>query len=87
MSSDDFKTYREAQQERRAKRLPVRQAEIEALVEAGYTVRKLTEFQYRVNDLYDLYPIHRRWHELKTGKRGNYTTGKLAEFIQSKIKL
>lgn len=68
--AEDFKAMRDAQQQRRAKRLPIRQQQIEALAQYGYTVKKLTEWQYRINDTYDLYPIHNRWHNLKTGKRG-----------------
>lgn len=84
MDADDMKEYREAQQKRRAERLPVRQAEIEALAEAGYAVKKLTDYQYRINDTYDLYPIHNRWHHLKSGKRGGARN--LSEFIKQQIK-
>lgn len=85
LDSDDFKQMREAQQERRAERLPIRQAEIEALANEGYAVKKLTEWQYRINDTYDLYPIHNRWHHLKTNKRGGAKN--LADFIREKIKI
>lgn len=69
---DAMREYREAQQKRRATRLPKRQQEIEALAQQGYAVKKLTEYQYRINDMIDLYPIHRRWHNIKTGLRGTY---------------
>lgn len=84
---DDLKAIRKAQQERRAKRLPIRQEEIEDLTKDGYVVKKLTDYQYRVNDIFDIYPIHRRWHHLKTNSRGYYTAGKLLDFIKSNIKL
>lgn len=84
MDADDMKQYRRDQQERRANRLPVRQAEIEALRDLGYDVKKLTDYQYRVNGIYDLYPIHNRWHHLKSGKRGGAKN--LAEFIKQQIK-
>lgn len=84
MAEDDWDQYKEDQRERRAERLPIRQKEIEALAELGYEVKKLTDFQYRINKTYDLYPIHNRWHHLKTGKRGGAYN--LAEFIKQKIK-
>ena len=37
-------------------------------------VRKLTDFQFRVDGRLDLYPIHRRWHDIKTNRRGTYST-------------
>lgn len=80
---DDFQEYRTAQKERRAERLPVRAAEIMSLSEEGYKVVKLTEYQYRINDRYDLYPIHNRWHDLKTNKRGGASD--LCSFIKKNI--
>jgi len=81
MDSDDFKEMREEQQKRRAERLPIRQREIELLASLGYKVEKKTEYQYRINGTFDLYPIHNRWHHLKTNKRGGAKN--LAEFIKS----
>ncbi len=83
MDADDMKQYREDQQKRRATRLPIRQKEIESLSELGYDVKKLTDWQYRVNNLYDLYPIHNRWHHLKSGKRGGAQN--LKQFIINTI--
>lgn len=80
----DWYQYRSEQKERRAVRLPVRQQEIEALAKDGYTVEKKTEYQYRINGLIDLYPIHNRWHNIKTNKRGGAKN--LAEYIKQKIK-
>jgi hypothetical protein len=84
MDAEDFKEMREAQQKRRADRLPVRQAEIEKLTNEGYEVKMLTDYQYRINGEYDLYPIHNRWHHLPTNKRGGAKN--LADFIREKFK-
>lgn len=81
---DDYRAYKDAQKKRRKERLPVRQQEIEALKELGYEVKKITEFQFRINDTYDLYPIHNRWHNIKTQKRGGAQN--LAEFIKKTLK-
>lgn len=83
-SNEDFVTYHEEQKERRAHRLPIRQAEIQSLSEMGYTVKKLTEYQYRINDTYDLYPLHNRWHNIKTNTRGGAKS--LIQFIIEKTK-
>lgn len=82
--SEEWQQYKDEQKERRQERLPIRQKEIEDLVNLGYAVKKLTEFQYRINDVYDLYPIHNRWHDLKTNKRGG--AANLAEFIIKNVK-
>jgi hypothetical protein len=63
---------RDAQQNRRAERLPIRTAEIEELRNLGYRVEMLTPYQFRVNGFFDLYPIHHRWHNTITGSRGEY---------------
>lgn len=73
MDAEDFKDYREAQQKRRADRLPIRQQEIESLAPA-YDVKKLTNYQFRINGTLDLYPIHKNFHNIKTNKRGQYKT-------------
>jgi hypothetical protein len=81
--SDDMKEYKEAQQKRRAERLPVRQQEIEELT-PYYNVAKLTDYQYRINGILDLFPIHRRFHNIKTNKRGNYKT--IIQIINEQLK-
>ena len=63
---------REAQQERRAKRLPLRSAEIESLKSDGFEVKQLTPYQFRVNGQLDLFPIHNRYHDIKRNVRGGY---------------
>lgn len=77
------KQYREAQQERRAKRLPVRQSEIESLT--GYEIEKKSDYHYRINKVIDIFPIHHRFHDLRINKRGNYKPGTLKEFIDKKL--
>lgn len=71
---DDFKEYRKAQQERRAARLPVRTKEICNLVMDGYSVERMTDYQFRINDRLDIYPIHNRYHDIKSGERGGFKT-------------
>lgn len=74
--SEVWKDYRQQQQARRALRLPLRTEEILALRQSNFDVRQLTDYQFRVDGRLDLYPIHRRFHDIKTGKRGTYQTAK-----------
>lgn len=83
-SGEEWSQYKEEQKDRRQERLPIRQAEIESLAGLGYEVKKLTEYHYRINGEYDLYPIHNRWHRLKDNKRGGAKN--LKQFILSTIK-
>lgn len=79
-----WKSIRKDQQERRAARLPGRQQEILDLSAHGFSVKQLTEWQFRVDGKIDLYPIHRRYHVLKGGRRGTYRN--LLVFLRSVIK-
>jgi hypothetical protein len=69
-----WRAARREQQDRRHARLPVRTAEIEALRANGYTVQRLTDYQFRINGRLDLFPIHRRWHDIKANRRGSYVS-------------
>jgi len=71
-----WKAYKEAQQHRRHLRLPKRTGEIEELRADNFRVRRLTAYQFRVDEALDLYPIHRRYHVLATNKRGTYQSAK-----------
>ncbi len=65
---------REKQREKRTKA-------IEGLSVAGYKVRKLTEYQYRINDRLDIYPTWAKWHDIKTGARGEFKGKRVIEFV------
>lgn len=71
-AGDAWDGYKEAQQKRRASRLPVFIKEIKCLSINGFEVKRLTRFQYRVGGRIDLYPTHRLFHDISTGERGNY---------------
>ena len=78
MSDDNEETalwteYRRAQRDRRRARLPGRVEDIQHLVAKGFTVAELTPYHYRVDGALDLFPVHRRYHHLPSGKRGGYT--------------
>lgn len=71
-TTDLWRSYRKQQQARRARRLPARSQEIMDLARAGFEVKRVTDYQFRVDGQVDFYPVHRRFHHLKTGKRGSY---------------
>lgn len=71
-TSEDWREYRRAQQQRRQERHGPRRADILALRGKGFDVVALTDFQFRVDGALDLYPIHRRYHHLPTKQRGDY---------------
>lgn len=81
--SDSWARYKEEQKLRREIRLPIRTEEIHQLED--YEIQKLSEYQYRINGLIDIYPIHARFHILRKNKRGNYTPGKLKEFLKNNL--
>lgn len=54
--------------------LPIRQAEILALRDHGYTVEQKTPYHFRINGTLDLFPVHLRFHFIPTNTRGRYRT-------------
>ena len=78
--SEMWSEYRQAQKDRRAERLPIRQGQIEELKKEGFRVRKLTDFQFRINELLDVYPTHNRFHDLKRKRRGGFRN--VSEFVR-----
>ena len=50
----------------------LRVVEIEALADKGYQVKKVTPYQYRINNRIDLFPTGGKYHDIKTGERGLY---------------
>lgn len=84
MSDDDWSWYKHEQQARRARRLPIRTEEILALKRQGYDVQQKTAYHFRINGVLDLWPIHNRWHDLRTQERGGAKN--LAIFVKERIR-
>jgi hypothetical protein len=57
---------------RKRERREKRTNEIMALTAKGFVVEALTPYQFRVNEVVDLYPVHRRYHALEANQRGTY---------------
>jgi hypothetical protein len=84
MSDDEWGWYKREQQARRAKWLPIRTEEILHLKVQGYEVEQKTEYHFRINGVLDLWPIHNRWHDLRTNKRGGAKD--LAVWVKARIR-
>jgi len=70
--SESYHDFREAAKKRREER---RLSETETLLsfwEDDFDIRKITDYQFRVNSAVDIYPTNKKWHDLKTNKRGCY---------------
>ena len=70
--SDYFRAVREDRRERNSLALEDGARDILALAKAGYDVVCITPYQYRINGRLDLYPTHRKFHDIKMNKRGRY---------------
>ena len=84
LTNEDWQQYRREQQLRREKRLPVRTDAILSLRRQGYIVEQKTDYHFRVNGRMDLWPIHNRWHDLKTQERGGAKD--LAIFVKERFR-
>lgn len=58
-------------------------ADMKRRLEEKYTVEYLTEYQWRINGVVDIYPTNRKWHDIKKNKRGEYRDmhGFLAKYL------
>ena len=72
MPSGDWARYKFEQKQRRQERLPVRIREILGCRKNGYEDKRMTTYHDRINGVIDLYPIHNRWHDVRTNERGGY---------------
>lgn len=71
-TTEMWRAIRHDRQDRRAEQLVPRTAEIHALEQQGFRVRRLTDYQFRVDEVLDLFPARRRYHHIKTQARGSY---------------
>lgn len=79
----EWDQWKHDQQQRRAKRLPIRTEAILHLKVQGYDVEQKTETHFRINGRLDLYPIHNLWHDIKTNERGGAKD--LAVFVKERM--
>lgn len=76
-----FDSFREARKERHEKKLAsFVDKQMQQLTALLYDVKKLTPYQYRINDALDIFPISSKYHDIKRNKRGRY--GNVITFVK-----
>jgi len=53
------------------------------LTKLGYEIKALSDYQFRVNGILDIYITNHRYHDLRNNERGDYES--LTSFVKSKI--
>jgi hypothetical protein len=90
MSYDDDKNeesemwaeHNEAMKKMRNKRRDKFFETIKEFERLGFEIRRLTPFQYRINECLDIYPSNKRYHDLKTGQRGDIRGISYGDFLR-----
>jgi len=85
MSDETWTAYKHEQRTRRDKRLATRTAELLSLTKEGFLVQILTPYCIRVDEAIDCYPIHNRWHDIKTNTRGGARD--LVQFVRARLRV
>lgn len=47
---------------------------LKRLAKDGFQVKELTPYQYRINEALDVFITNDRFHNIKTGERGDFTS-------------
>jgi len=81
---DAFREYDAAKKAEKEAVLPGRQRQIRELAQHGFVVKVINDgYHYRIHSRIDLFPVRRRWHDLKTNERGHYDTP--LELVEARI--
>jgi hypothetical protein len=70
--AESFHLLRAERVRRNAEALIQFQSDIIAMRDGGFEVKELTPYHFRVNGTIDLFPISRRYHNIKKNTRGHY---------------
>jgi hypothetical protein len=84
--TDEWEEHRRQQKERRRIRLARRTNEIKELTRAGFDIREITPYQFRIDGRLDIFPVHNRFHDIKTDERGGFKNIKTFVFDHLKKK-
>jgi hypothetical protein len=60
----------------------------EQLIKCGHRVKQMSLYQFRVDDVLDVYPSNKRWHDIRINRRGDLRVPfhNIANYIESLIK-
>lgn len=53
------------------------------LTNAGFEIKEITPFQFRINDCLDIYPQNKRYHDIVKNERGDIRGIKFGEFVRN----
>lgn len=81
-TTEFYRELRRDQQARNMTTLAEHTAVILKLAELGFTVRRLSDYHFRVDDAVDFHPVNCRYHAIKGGERGSYTATNPLEILQ-----
>lgn len=83
LDTDDWKAFNAENNVRKINRRKEQTEEITRLAQKGFLVVKITDYQYRINAILDIYPTNKKFHNIATGKRGKYFF--LSQLIQKQL--
>ncbi len=57
------------------------------LIRRGHTLKQMSLYQFRVDDVLDIYPSNKRWHDIKSNRRGDLLVSlhNMANLIEMRI--
>lgn len=76
---DTFRVMRAKQKENKARYKEVWTKKIEGLRRFGFDIQEFTPTHFRVAGFLDIFPVNRRYHDIRKNERGKYES--LAPFI------
>jgi hypothetical protein len=83
--SEMWAAHREAGRKHREERRNEATGYILDLIREGYNVEQKSEYHFRINAVLDLYPTRRKWHNLRTGKRGIFRPDHLKSLLNKQL--
>jgi hypothetical protein len=79
---EDYREMRKITYAQKTEQRERRTKDILALREAGFIIREITPYQFRVNERLDLFPTWGKWHDIKKNERGAYVGEPVAKFVK-----
>lgn len=57
------------------------------LIKRGHQIKQMSPYQFRVDDVLDVYPSNKRWHDIKNNRRGDLRVSwhNIANYIELRI--
>jgi hypothetical protein len=57
------------------------------LIKRGHTIKQMSLYKFRIDDVLDVYPSNKRWHDIKNNRRGDLRVSlhNIANLIEMRI--